>query len=223
MPRRVAALLAAFGLLLGAATARAQEWSLYPAFDDFFSIDFPGEPTIRQSTYQTQYGFTLPARVYTARDEFGTYSVTAVNWSTVEAQHAAAYKQCIAATGDLRGGDNPGICNESRTRGEIAGAALHAGSGLIRRGGKVLELAFNSADRVDAVRVEMINADQSQTVAMIAWHEGFLYVAEGTAPKGAPPPSAFPISLQFLDKEGRRIQYDGSRYTPGWPVPKRSR
>jgi hypothetical protein len=205
------------------APAPSQEWDQYLAFDDFFSINFPGEPTIRDTTYKTQYGYALPARVYEAKDEFGSYSVTAVNWSTAAEQHAAGYKACMASTGELRGGENPGICSETRGRNEIAGATAHAVFGLLERGSKVLEFALQGADRVDGFTIVLLNADQSTTFAVMTWHEGYLYIAEATAPKNAPAPGSFPVSINYLDKEGRRIQYDGGRYTPGWPVPKRSR
>ncbi len=53
--------------------AQSQEWRQYLAFDDFFSISFPGEPTIRGTTYRTEYGIVLPAKTYTAEDFLGSY------------------------------------------------------------------------------------------------------------------------------------------------------
>ena len=58
-------------LTLAAASARAQNWSQYFAFEDFFNIEFPGEPIVRDTSYETEFGITLPARVYTAEDDFG--------------------------------------------------------------------------------------------------------------------------------------------------------
>jgi hypothetical protein len=220
--RCLAGAAAALVLVLGTSQAWSQEWALYLAFDDLFSIDFPGEPAIRKTTYKTEDGNTLPANVYTAKDEFGTYSVTAVNWATAEAQQKVTYQNCMATTGNLRGGENPGICSPNRTRGEISGATLFAVGPFLRRDSKVQRFAQSPLDGVEGVGIELLNQDQSQTFVQIAWHEGFLYVAEATAPKGAPPPSAFPVSLQFIDKDGRRIRYDG-RYSPAFPVPKRSR
>jgi hypothetical protein len=212
---------AALMLLLGSLPAWSQEWSLYLAFDDVISINFPGDPKITGTTYTTEHGAILPARVYSAKDEFGTYSLTVVDWSTAEPQHAAQYKKCMEATGDLRGGENPAICG-NRSRNEIAGATLYAAYGFLERGGKVAQFGSGGGDGVDGVTLELLNPDRSQTFAQIAWHEGRLYIAEGTAPQGAPPPDAFTVSMQFIDKEGRRIQY-ASRYTPGFPVPQRRR
>ena len=65
-------------LAFAAQPGQAQEWSQYLAFDDRFSVDFPTEPSVEETTYETEYGYTLPARIYTAEDDFGTYSVLAV-------------------------------------------------------------------------------------------------------------------------------------------------
>jgi hypothetical protein len=210
-------------LWLGSSPAWPQEWALYRAPADLFGVDFPGEPTIRATTYRTEYGITLPGSVYAAKDEFGAYSVTVVDWRSAETQHAAAYKTCMAETGDLRGGENPGICSATRARSEIGGATLHAAAGFLKRGGSaVRHFSAYSASRVDGVRVELANADASQTIAMMLWHEGRLYIAEATAPKGAPPASAFPVSLIFIDAEGKGVRY-ADRYIPLYSVPKRMR
>jgi hypothetical protein len=52
-------------------------------------------------------------------------------------------------------------------------------------------------------------------------HENRLYILEGTVPKGAPAPGLFQQSLQFLDKEGKRVRYQ-SIYTNGFPPPPRT-
>ena len=128
--------LVAFVFALEAAPAQAQEWSLYLAWDDRFSIDFPSEPTIHETTHVTGYGITLPARVYTAEDDFGTYSATAVNWREAEELYQESFEACQVATGDLRGGDNPGICY-NQARRDIRGATLHAAFGFLERGSEV--------------------------------------------------------------------------------------
>jgi len=101
----------AFVFALEAAPAQALEWSQYFAFDDLFSVDFPSEPTIRETTYMTEFGFTLPARVYTAEDDFGTYSAMAVDWREAEELHQEGYEACQVRTGDRGGGDEPGLCS----------------------------------------------------------------------------------------------------------------
>jgi len=213
---------AAVALALEAVPAQSQDWSQYLAFEDFFSINFPGEQKVRETTYTTEYGLALPARVYTAEDEFGTYSVTAVDWSEAVELHEELYEACQAATGDLRGGDNPGICSTDQARNEIQGAVLHAAFGFLKRGSEVTYFGQVSADGVEGIRIQLRNEDGSRTYAAMHWHEYRLYIVEASAPEGMPPPSSFPVSIGFIDEYGTRIQYAG-RYSPLFPIPPRSR
>jgi len=216
--------LAAVGLVVAlcALSAQAQQWGQYLAFEDLFSIGFPGEPAIEATTYETEFGATLPARVYKAEDIFGTYAVTAVDWRGADEQHAAAYEGCIVSTGDLRGGENPGLCSRNTLRSEVDGAMLHAMFDLIRRGGEVTYFGQMDAEEVEGLRVSIHNSDGSLTIGAAHWHENRLYIIEVTAPDGAPTPNSFPVSMGFLDEEGRRVRYE-ERYSPLLPTPSRSR
>ena len=209
-------------LALAALAGQAQEWSQYLAFDDRFSIDFPTDPSIDESTYETEYGFTLPARIYTAEDNFGIYSVTAVDWSEAEALHAEAYEACERATGDLRGGDNPGHCSRLYYEREIRGATLHAAFGLLERGSEVTHLGTANTEMVEGIGIQLLKMDGSRSHAVLFWHDYRLLIAEAIAPQGMPPPILFSTSLGFLDEEGRRITY-GERYAPLDPIPPRTR
>ena len=209
-------------LALAAQTGQAQEWSQYLAFDDRFSVDFPTDPSVQETTYETEYGFTLPARIYSAEDGFGTYSVTAVDWSEAEALHAAAYEACERAIDDLRGGDNPGHCSRLYYEREIRGATLHAAFGLIERGTEVTHLGSANTEMVEGIGIQLLKEDGSRWYAVIFWHNYHLFIANAIAPQGMPPPLLFSTSLGFLDEQGRRITY-GERYTPLYPVPYRTR
>ena len=208
-------------LALKATPAQPQEWSQYLAFEDFFSAGFPGEPAEHETTYLTEFGLTLPARVYNAEDDFGTYSVTAVDWREAPQLHEASYEACKASVGDLRGGDNPAVCG-NQTNGEIRGATLHAAIGFLRRESELTHFGLTAAEGVEGTHIQLINEDGSQTHVAIYWHEYRLYIMEATAPRGMPPPVAFSTSMGFIDVEGRRIRYSG-RYTPLFPVPSRGR
>ncbi len=214
--------VAAIVLALEAAPAHSQDWSQYLAFDDSFSVNFPGEPNVRETTYATEYGLTLPARVYSAEDDFGAYSVTAVDWRDAVELHEELHEACQAATGDLLGGDNPGICSANRARDEILGAVLHAASGFLKRGSEVTYFARVTTEGVEGVRIQFLNEDDSRTYTAMHWHENRLYILEATAPAGMPPPNTFPVSIGFIDEYGRRIRY-AERYVPLFPVPPRAR
>lgn len=209
-------------LALEATPARSQDWSQYVAFDDSFSINFPGEPNVRETTYATEYGLELPAHVYTAEDDFGTYAVTAVDWGDSVELHEKLNEECQAATGDLLGGDNPGICNANRARDEILGAVLHAASSFLERGNDLNYFARVTTEGVEGIRIHLLDEDGSRTYASMYWHEYRLYILEATAPAGMPPPNTFPVSIGFVDEYGRRIRY-AERYIPFLPLPPRAR
>ena len=213
--------LVAFVFALEAAPAQAQEWSLYLAWDDRFSIDFPSEPTIHETTHVTGYGITLPARVYTAEDDFGTYSATAVNWREAEELYQESFEACQVATGDLRGGDNPGICY-NQARRDIRGATLHAAFGFLERGSEVTYFGPSIMEGVEGIGIQLLNEDGSRSFASIFWHDYHLYITEATTPPGMPPPILFSTALSFLDELGLRVSYDAP-YTPLFPVPPRRR
>ena len=213
---------ATLALAFAALPGQAQEWSQYLAFDDRFSIDLPTDPSIDETTYETEYGLTLPARTYTAEDDFGTYTVTAVDWSEAEALHAEAYEACELATGDLRGGDNPGHCSRLYYEREIRGATLDAAFRLMEPGSEVTHLGSANTEMVEGIGIQLLNNDGSRSYAVIFWHNYHLLIANAIAPPGMPPPLLFSTSLGFLDEEGRRITY-GERYSPLYPVPHRTR
>lgn len=197
----------ALTLALRTLSAYGQDWSQYLAFDDFFSIDFPAEPTIRESSYTTSLGIMLPTRVFTAEDDFGHYSVTVVNWRNSEPLYDALLAGCQDCDGAMTN--------------DIRGAAVHATFGLLKRGGEVTHLARSTVEGVRGVRVHLLNEDGSRTAAVSHWHEYRLYIVEATAPSGMPP-GLFVDSIGFVDEAGRRVQYRG-RYAPLFPKPSRSR
>src|SRR5262245_21804868 len=85
-------LIAAVGLLMSV-TAFAQEWIEYASQQDFFTVNFPSQPKIQDITYTTEYGITLPARVYSAVDGPNRYSMTAVDFTDAAKIHAEKNKK----------------------------------------------------------------------------------------------------------------------------------
>ena len=192
--------------------AFAQEWIEYVSRPDFFSVNFPSQPEVRDIMYPTEYGLTLPGRVYSAREGLNRYSVTVVDYSPAEEMHAERSKAC-------RG--YPDTCG-NRWRNEIRGAMDYALLNFLKRDAKVTHYAAYNADLVEGRRLQLANADRSQTFAAIHVHENRLYLFEGTTPPGSPPPSLFQQSLGFVDKEGNRIRYE-TIYSNPYPVPRRTR
>jgi len=68
--------------------ASAQEWTEYTSRSDLFTVNFPAEPTVREISYSTEYGVTLPGHVYSYQDGPNRYAVSVIDYSNIEKLHA---------------------------------------------------------------------------------------------------------------------------------------
>ena len=181
------------------ASAGSGEWTVYKSRQDLFQVYFPAQPTIRDMTYRTQYGLTLPGRAYSVADPTGRYRITVVDYTNAERMHAQRAAACKAAG---RSG-----CSD-RGSDEVDGAMVHAVWNVIKRSkGKLTMFALYDADRVEGYQVNLLHADDSRTVAVILMHDYRLYIVEATAPKGLPPPLILQSGFGFLDKDGNKVLY----------------
>lgn len=212
---RLIPLMPAALLLLMSGPSFARDWMEYASRADFFSVNFPGEPTVRDITYTTEYQITVPGRVYSYVDGPNRYSVTVVDYSDAEKIHTERAKRCQDAGGDGDLCNNPG-------RGDVRGAIVYATFGFLQRNAQVTHYANYNADLVEGHRLQLLNPDGSRTFAVIHMHEYRLYILEGTVAPGLPPPALFQQSLGFLDKDGKRIRYE-TTYSHGYPTPRRTR
>jgi len=76
--RLIAFVPALFPLALFAAggPAAAQSWKEYSYPDFAFTVSFPAEPKIEAATYPTADGRAVPARIYSAEQDSGTFKMT---------------------------------------------------------------------------------------------------------------------------------------------------
>lgn len=63
--RMILFVLAAFTLLVPGSAA-AQDWIEFASREDFFSVNFPGQPKVESITYISTQEAPLPGRVYSA-------------------------------------------------------------------------------------------------------------------------------------------------------------
>jgi hypothetical protein len=194
---RVSPLVPLALMLSVSAPAAAQDWIEYTSKQDLFIVNFPGEPTIRQMSYPTEFGITLPARVYTVEAQGSRYSVTVVDYTVAERLHTERAKNC-------RG--YPDTCT-NRTVNELRGAMDYAVFQLLQRGGKVTYYALGDTDRIEGRRLQLLNADQSRTFGAVHMHELRLYILEGTVPSNAPPPALFQQNFGMFDTKMDRVRY----------------
>ena len=71
--RSIPFILAAFAF---SAPAVAQSWEEYPYPEYAISVAFPASPKIETTTYQIADGRSVPARVYSVRQEKGEFKLT---------------------------------------------------------------------------------------------------------------------------------------------------
>jgi len=202
-------------MLFVSSTGFSQEFSPFASKTDMFAAAFPGEPRMESTTWKTEYGLSLPERVYSVDNRRGRYSATVIDYKDVEKLHEARVEQCKKDGGE---GD---LCNNP-WRSEVAGSIVYASWQFFQRNAKVTDYAWYVSDLIEGNRLQLTNADGSRTFAAIHRHNTRLYIFEATVPKGAPAPGLFQQSLQFLDEDGKVVRYR-TYYTTGhsdeWKFP----
>ncbi len=193
--------------MAGAAAAQdAQEWDLYTNIPDGFKINFPGQPTVTETTWTSQMDYTLPARVYSATKGRERYSVTVVDYTSIEQQGIERAKICPAGNANCRSTAPPAL-GAGYARHDERGAIVYATLKLLQRDAKLTGLHWDWQDMVEGHFIQLTNADKSRTHAYVAMHQHKLYIIEGTVPEGYPEPGLFQQSLGWVDKDGNGIRY----------------
>ena len=196
-------------------TSFAQEWIEFSSRDDYFSINFPGEPKVTETTWVSQFSAILPARVYSGTQGSGRYSVTVVDYTPIErvlTERARTLPALDLAVHDY------GI---GYWKTDVRSAVVYAAAKYLERDAKITSMLSNFSDLVAGMLLQLTNhADQSRTLASIYMHDNRLFITEATVPKGYPPPLMFQQSLGWLDENGARIRYLHMDYAePDVPKP----
>jgi len=205
------AVIAASLLLSMPALAGAQEWTEYVSREDGFSINFPGQPRVSTTTWQTQLNYMLPARLYSAERGPERYSITVVDFAPLEQQGIARWKTCPPGNAQCRDGGatiGPGYWKQDER-----GAIVNAISRFLKRPGQVTEYNWDWQDMVEGHSLHLNGADGRRTLAYVAMHERKLYILEASVPGNYPEPGLFQQSLGWLDKDGNRIRYTETIYS----------
>ena len=150
---------------------------------------------MRDIDYASEYGATLPARVYNYEDGANRYLVTVVDYTDAQRIHAERANRTEA--------DYISIYWEVDVRASIAYAAWN----LRQRGGEVTYDAYHYIDRVEGHQLQITNTDQSRTYAAIYLLDSRLYIVEATVSPGSVPPGFFQQSLEFIDEDGNGVRF----------------
>jgi len=205
---RLVFVLVVFCVAAVAAPAFAQDWDLYTFKEDGFKVDFPTQPKVATSTFKSEYGAVLPAKVYTVDQGRDHYSVTVADYTQApRILDENATKTCPKDFPDER---SCGLTNAGRGywKEDLAGAILWATVGFLERDAKLTHLAFAWQDLVQGNEIQMLNATtKMRTFGFIAMHKDKLYIFEATVPSNEPPPGLFQQSVGWVDKDGNGVRY----------------
>ena len=202
-------------------SATAQEWTEFASRDDRFTCNFPGEPLVTETTWISEYGAELPARVYSAERGPGKYSMTVVDYGQAQPILTERAKSCPPGAETCQGG--AGSTGEGYWKLDLRGALVFGSWKFMQRDAVLTHYNLNHMDVVEGHNLQLTNnADQSRTFGSIYMHENKLYVMEATVPSGYPEPGLFQQSLGWLDENGLGLRYE-TFYSNGFPTPVRAR
>jgi hypothetical protein len=192
----------------------AQEWIEYTSREDAFLVNFPVQPNVRAITFTSEYGYPLPARVYTVERAGTRYMLTVVDYRGIEQQGIERAKACPVGAEPCRG-QPTGVIGPGYSKMDVRGALFYALSQFLQRDLMVTHMSFAWTNLIEGLYLQFTNPDQSRTYAAIHMHENRLYVQEGTVPKDAIDASVqvFQQSLGFLTPEGNPVRYQGVIYS----------
>lgn len=181
---RFVRLIAALAVCFSTA-AYAQAWSEYINREEFFTVNFPGEPTVKEIPYKTEKGTALKAKVFTANAPAGSitagrYAMTVVDYSTA--------------------------------KDELATAVAEAAKVFRAKGNPTYDDTGN-VDRIRTQRQTIETSNMTYIMTEILAHGTRLYIVEAETAMTVPPPAQFQASVQILDEEGRRIRYENDGVT----------
>jgi hypothetical protein len=192
---RVWKLIPAMAFLFYAASASAQGWIEYVNTDDFFAVNFPGEPRVEEFIYVSEFKSPLPSRRYIGEDASGRYQMTVIDMHTT-----------------VRPPGRQGV--------ELRGAMAYAASEL-RRTGEVTYDAYGEIQVIPGHQLQITLPDGRRNFVQIHYHDHRLYVAEAIVAGNMPPPVHFQASVSSVNEEGLAIRYTGEgtfSFPDGRPV-----
>ena len=163
----------------------AQAWSEYINRQEFFTVNFPGDPMVKEIPYKTEKGTNLKAKVFTANAPAGSitagrYAMTVVDYSTAP--------------------------------GELSTAVAEAAKIYRAKGNPTYDDTGN-VDRIKTQRQTIETSNMTYIMTEILAHGTRLYIVEAETGMNVPPPAQFQASVQILDENGQRIRYENDGVT----------
>jgi len=218
--RKLGGPLSAALILLLSAPSFAQGWIEYPRVEDGFFVNFPGEPTIEDIAWASEYGATFPARAYSVDTDRGRYSMTVVDYREAERIHTERIQAegCPPGAETCSGG--PTSTGIGYWRVDVQGSMVYGAGEFLRRDAEVTHFMWNFTELVEGLQLQLTNPDQSRTFASLYLHEDRLYILEATTPEGVRGAGLFQQALRFLDEDGNRVRYQRIYHNSAPPPPR---
>jgi hypothetical protein len=192
-------------VLLPGLPSFAQEWVEVISREERVSFVFPVRPEVTETTWVSQFGAILPARVYHVTRGQSRYSATVVDYNPIERLLVERSRSCPPGANTCQGIPDWGI---GYWKTDVRGALVYALSKFLERDARATSVIWNGIALVQGLELRLTNtSDQSRTFASIYMHENRLVIVEATVPRGDPPPVAFNESLNWLDEQGRAVRY----------------
>ena len=183
-------------------TSFAQEWTEFVSREERFTITFPGQPKVTETTWTSQFSAILPARIYSGTQGPGRYSVTVVDYNPIERLLTERSRTLPALDLAIH------VYGLGYWKTDVRSAVVYAASKFLDRNARITNIMSSFSDLVAGLILELTNnADQSRTFASIYMHQNRLVITEANVPKGYPPPTIFQQSLGWLDENEKRIRY----------------
>ena len=187
--------------LLASSSVFAQRWAQFSSDEDAFRLMAPSGfgGTVEDVDYESEYEIVVPARIYSTKDDTGTYTVTVVDYRDSQRLH----EERIEATD----GAYISVYGEVDVRGSVSYAAKK----IRDRAESVDYDAYHYIARVDGHQLQTTNPDGTRTFAAMYLHRSKLYVIEAVVNAGSPRGGMFQQSFEFVGYDGNRIWYNAFR------------
>ena len=210
-------------LMIRAPAVAQTEWVEFASQEDRFTANFPGQPKVTQTTFKSQFGADLPARLSTApKSGASRYSLTVVDYNQVERLLTEKSKACPPGAEACRG--NTAATSSTGAgywKADLAGAVIYATWRFMQRDAR----SRTWLERRDLVKGHQLQFRRQR--GRVADHAAICVHAEQALYRGrAPVPEGYAGAGCFFQQWLRMARQIGqgfryrSLYHNGFPPPR---
>ncbi len=134
-------------ILFAPVPAIAQDWINYFDYEQRFSVNLPGEPTIEEASIVSQRGDSYPQRIYRANEGESSYVVKVIDYTSPPAELAEG-----AAVVDVRSA--------------VAWEAWHYRVAARDAGGQITFDGYAQIDRIEGHQLQITNRDEKRLLRL---------------------------------------------------------